>query len=435
MDLFTTAPEAPLADRLRPQSLADVVGQEHLLAKGKPLWLAFNARKLHSFILWGPPGVGKTTLGRLAAKATNAEFMSMSAITAGVKELRACADAAQHILDRSGRSTVLFVDEIHSFNKSQQDALLPYVESGLLTLVGGTTANPGLHLNNALLSRTQVYVLKPLQETDFLALYQRALPELKGVKVDEGSLNMLMGFSDGDGRRFLNLLELVCVAAHGQGKTKVDMEFAQSVVGPALQRFDKSGDGFYDQLSAFHKSVRGSSADGALYWMARMLNSGADPLVLGRRMLAIASEDVGNADPQALQVTLNAVAAYERLGSPEGDRALAQAAVYLALAPKSNAVYQAWNEVQAFVKARGSDPVPMHLRNAPVSLLKEMGHGAGYRYAHHEPNAYAAGQTYLPAGLSAQPWYRPVERGLEIKLSEKLRQLQAWDADAPGRTA
>lgn len=435
MDLFTTAPTPPLAERLRPTRLTEVSGQRHLLGPGKPLRLAFEAKRLHSLILWGPPGVGKTTLGRLAAKEAGAEFMTLSAVTAGVKEIRAAVDAAQHILDQSGRSTVLFVDEIHAFNKTQQDALLPHVEAGLFTLIGGTTENPGFHLNNALLSRAQVYVLEPLGTTDFLELYQRAMPHLEGVTVEPEALDLLMGFCDGDGRRFLNLLEQVANAARGAKRTAVDPSFAQSALSPALKRFDKGGDAFYDQISAFHKSVRGSNPDGALYWMARMLDAGADPRYLARRMLAIASEDVGNADPRGMQVALTAVEAYERLGPAEGERALAQAAVYLALAPKSNAVYNAWNEVKAFVRQRGSDPVPLHLRNAPTELQKQLGHKEGYRYAHHEPNAYAAGQTYLPEGMPAQQWYRPVERGLEIKLGEKLRQLHDWDAQAGSSSA
>lgn len=427
-DLFTAAPSGPLADRLRPSRIEDVVGQRHLLDPGKPLRLALDAKRLHSFILWGPPGVGKTTLGRLAAKAMNAEFMALSAVTAGVKDIRQRVEAAQHILDHSGRATVLFVDEIHSFNKSQQDALLPHVETGLVTLIGGTTENPGFSLNNALLSRAQVYVLEALDESDLFMLYRRAQPSLDGVHVDEDALKLLIGFSDGDGRRFLNLLEQVAVAAAGSKRERVDLAFASSALSPSLRRFDRGGDAHYDQISAFHKSIRGSSPDAALYWLARMLDGGMDPLYVARRLVVIASEDIGNADPKALQLALNAAQAYERLGSPEGDRALAQAATYLAAAPKSNAVYVAWNEAQEYVRKHGSEEVPLHLRNAPVQLMKDLGFNQGYRYAHNEPNAYAAGVSYLPKGMAPVNWYRPVARGLEIRIGEKLAQLKAWDA-------
>ncbi|WP_368623435.1 replication-associated recombination protein A [Paraburkholderia sp. BR13444] len=430
-DLFSRQPSQPLAEKLRPQTIDDVVGQRHLLGEGKPLRLAFNAKKLHSFILWGPPGVGKTTLGRLAASVNDSEFVSISAVLAGVKEIRAAIDAAQHSLDTRGRSTVLFVDEIHRFNKAQQDALLPHIESGLLLLVGSTTENPSFEVNSALLSRAQVYVLQPLDEADFQQLYQRALPYLGGVVIDEEAIKALGGFADGDARRFLNLLEQVSTAASGAEKSVVDLKFVGSATSPSLRRFDKGGDEFYDQISALHKSIRGSNPDAALYWLARMLDGGADARYIARRLIRMASEEVGNADPKALQIAINAAEAYERLGSPEGDLALAQAATYIAIAAKSNAAYVAWNQARAFVKADGSRPVPMHLRNAPTKLMEELGYHKGYRYAHDEPDAYAAGETYFPDQLPQRPdWYQPVARGLEIKIGEKLNRLRALDDEA-----
>lgn len=426
-DLFTTQPKPPLAELLRPKSLDDVAGQSHLLGPGKPLRLAFEARKLHSFILWGPPGVGKTTLGRLAASAANSKFIAISAVLAGVKDIRQAIDDAQTALDRYGTSTVLFVDEIHRFNKAQQDALLPHVESGLLTLIGGTTEHPGMEVNNALLSRAQVYTLQPLADEDLQQLYQRAVPHLEGVTLDADALALLKGFSDGDGRRFLNLVEQVTTAATGAGLSVASGEFAKSSTSPSLRRFDKGGDELYWQLSAFHKSLRGSQPDAALYWLARILDGGGDGRQVARRMIAMASEDIGNADPRALQLALNAAEAYDRLGSPEGELALAQAVTYLTLAPKSNAAYLAWNQAKAFVKQHGSRPVPLHLRNAPAKLMKEMGYGIEYRYAHDEPDAYAAGQTYFPDGIKPPRWYQPTDRGLDIKLGEKLAALRQRD--------
>lgn len=427
MDLFTNAPKPPLAELIRPQTLDEVVGQQHLLGPGKPLRLAFGAKKLHSFILWGPPGVGKTTLGRLAASATSSNFIAISAVLAGVKDIRQAIEDAQAALDRDGKSTVLFVDEIHRFNKAQQDALLPHVESGLLTLVGGTTEHPGMEVNNALLSRAQVYTLQPLADDELQQLYERALPHLQDVTLDADALALLKGFSDGDGRRFLNLVEQVATAASGAGLSVASGEFAKSSTSPSLRRFDKGGDELYWQLSAFHKSLRGSQPDAALYWLARILDGGGDARQVARRMIAMASEDIGNADPRALQLALNAAEAYDRLGSPEGELALAQAVTYLTLAPKSNASYVAWNQAKAFVKQDGSRPVPLHLRNAPAKLMKEMGYGAEYRYAHDEPDAYAAGQTYFPEGIATPQWYQPTDRGLEIKLSEKLAWLRSLD--------
>jgi len=436
MDLFSTSPKRPLAELLRPATLDEVVGQSHLLGPGKPLRMAFEAGKLHSFILWGPPGVGKTTLGRLAASATRSRFIAISAVLAGVKDIRQAIEAAQETLDRSGTSTVLFIDEIHSFNKSQQDALLPHVESGLLTMVGGTTEHPGLQVTNALLSRAQVYPLHPLDADELGRLYERARPHLEGVTLDEAALALLAGFADGDGRRFLNLVEQVTTAARGASVSVVSGDFARSSTSPSLRRFDKSGDQLYWQLSAFHKSLRGSQPDAALYWMARIIDGGGDGRHLARRMIAMASEDIGNADPRALQLALNAAEAYDRLGAPEGELALAQAATYLAVAAKSNAAYAAWKQAKDFVARDGSRDVPLHLRNAPAKLMKEMGYGQAYRYAHDEPNAYAAGQTYFPDGVASQRWYQPTDRGLEAKVAEKLAWLRSLDAAArPGNDA
>lgn len=430
MDLFTATPKRPLAELLRPATLDEVVGQSHLLGPGKPLRMAFEAGTLHSFILWGPPGVGKTTLGRLAASATRSRFIALSAVLAGVKDIRQAIEAAQDTLERSGISTVLFVDEIHRFNTAQQDALLPHVESGLLTLIGGTTEHPGLQVTNALLSRAQVYPLHPLDASELGQLYLRARPHLDGVAFDEEALALLAGFADGDGRRFLNLVEQVASAARGAGVSCVVADFARASTSPSLRRFDKAGDQLYWQLSAFHKSLRGSQPDAALYWMARIIDGGGDGRHLARRMIAMASEDIGNADPRALQLALNAAEAYDRLGAPEGELALAQAATYLAVAAKSNAAYTAWKQAKAFVAGDGSRDVPLHLRNAPAKLMKQMGYGQAYRYAHDEPNAYAAGQTYFPEGVAPQQWYRPTNRGLEGKVAEKLDWLRALDAAA-----
>lgn len=431
-DLFTTEPRPPLAERIRPRTIDEVVGQRHLLGPGKPLRLAFEAKKLHSFILWGPPGVGKTTLGRLAASATNSNFIAISAVLAGVKDIRQAIEDAQAALDRGGKATVLFVDEIHRFNKAQQDALLPHVESGLLTLVGGTTEHPGIEVNNALLSRAQVYTLLPLSDDELQQLYERALPHLGGVTLTVEALDLLKGFADGDGRRFLNLLEQVSNAASGADLAEVDLEFAKNATSPSLRRFDKGGDAHYELISALHKSVRGSSVDGSLYWLARMLEGGADGRYLARRLVRMAVEDIGLADPRAMQIALNAAEVYDRLGSPEGELALAEATVYLCVAPKSNAVYNAWNQVQAFIKQDVSRDVPVHLRNAPTKLMKQMGYGKAYRYAHDEPNAYAAGENYFPDGMPAQNWFEPTDRGLEQKIAEKLAWLKSLDDAARG---
>lgn len=429
-DLFTTKPRAPLAEQLRPENLLDVVGQAHLLGPGMPLRLALDSQKLHSFILWGPPGVGKTTIARLAAKAFNYEFIAESAVDAGVKELREAANRAQQVLDHRGRSTVLFVDEIHRLHKGQQDALLPHVEVGRLILIGATTHNPSFEVSSALLSRTQVYVLQTLSDEDLRQLYERALPHLNGVTFDARALGGVVGFADGDGRRFLGLLEQLANAAETAGVKVVTAEFIRTASPVTARRFDKGGEEFYDQISALIKAARGSDPNAALYWMARMVDGGVDVRYLARRIIVLASEEVGNADPRALQLALNAAEAYERLGSPEGERALAQALVYIAVAPKSNAVYSAWNQALAFVRRDRTRPVPLHLRNAPTQLMHDLGYKKGYRYAHDEPDAFAAGENYFPEDLPEQRWYEPVPRGLELKIGEKLDRLRELNEQA-----
>jgi len=417
-DLFGKAePAAPLAEALRPKSIDDVVGQEHLLGPGKPLRLAFESGKPHSMILWGPPGSGKTTIARLMAKAFDAEFVALSAVFSGVKDIREAVQAAQTELERSGRHTILFVDEVHRFNKAQQDAFLPYVERGLITFVGATTENPSFEVNSALLSRASVYVLEPLKDADLRMLLERS-----GLEADEDAKARLIGFADGDARRLLNAVEIL------KNSTKDEIasgELVERVLAQNLRRFDKGGEQFYDQISALHKSVRGSDPDAALYWMVRMLDGGADPLYIGRRVVRMAVEDIGLADPRGLRIALDACETYERLGTPEGELALAEAVLYLSAAPKSNAVYEAYNAARAFVSKDQTRPVPMHLRNAPTRLTKELGYGKGYRYAHDEEGAYAAGETYLPEGMPAAQWYRPTERGLEAKIREKLEQLRS----------
>lgn len=423
-------PAAPLAELLRPHTLDEVIGQSHLLGPGKPLRLSFESGRPHSMILWGPPGVGKTTLARLTANAFGCEFIALSAVFSGVKDIRAAMEQAEHNLQR-GKRTILFVDEIHRFNKSQQDALLPYAESGLVTFIGATTENPSFEVNSALLSRSQVYVLKSLSDEELRALWARAHEQaLSHLSFDDDAISTLIGYADGDARRFLNLMEQTGTAAQAAHTTHITGEFVQEALTSSTRRFDKGGENFYDQISALHKSVRGSHPDAALYWFTRMLDGGADPRYLARRIIRMAWEDIGLADPRAMQVANDAAETYERLGSPEGELALGQAVIYMAVAAKSNAGYNAYNAARAFVSKDKSREVPVHLRNAPTKLMKELGYGHDYRYAHDEPNAYAAGETYLPYDMPEPRWYQPVPRGLEIKIAEKLTQLRKWDEEA-----
>ena len=421
----------PLAERLRPRTLSQVVGQQHLLGPGMALRLAFESGQPHSCILWGPPGVGKTTIARLMADAFDAQFITISAVLGGIKEIREAVEQAVRVRDGlEQRRTIVFVDEVHRFNKSQQDAFLPHVESGLFTFIGATTENPSFEVNSALLSRAAVYVLKTLTEADLkqivaMAQVESALPAMESIAVER-----LISYADGDARRLINTLETLGVAAHQEQQTDITDAWLMQVLGERMRRYDKGGDQFFDSISALHKSVRGSDPDAALYWLVRMLDGGAEPKYMARRLIRMASEDIGLADPRALRLALDAADVYERLGTPEGELALAECVIYLAIAPKSNAVYKAFNAAKALVKADGSRPVPMHLRNAPTRLMKDLNYGKDYRYAHDEQDGFAAGETYWPDSMTAPTFYRPVERGLEIRIAEKMRQLQALNLAA-----
>ena len=432
----------PLSERLRPQNLGQIIGQQHILGTGMPLRVAFESGQPHSCILWGPPGVGKTTIARLMASAFDAQFIAISAVLGGVKDIRAAVDQAEAAAQGlHAQKTLVFVDEVHRFNKAQQDAFLPHVESGLFTFIGATTENPSFEVNSALLSRAAVYVLQALNEAELgqifdkiLVLYSAdcaadtALAASESIAFDEAAKQRLIAYADGDARKLINTAETVLTTAQASGVAHISDAWLLQTLGQQLRRFDKGGDAFYDSISALHKSVRGSHPDAALYWLMRMIDGGVDPRYLARRIVRMAWEDIGLADPRAMQIANDAAQTYERLGSPEGELALAQAVLYLAAAPKSNAGYMAYKQAKAFVAGEQSRPIPIHLRNAPTKLMQELGHGHAYRYAHDEPNAYAAGETYLPDGMAEPAWYQPVPRGLEIKIAEKLAQLRAWDA-------
>ncbi len=427
-----TAPITPLAERLRPRTINDVIGQQHLLGPGKPLRVVFESAQPHSMILWGPPGVGKTTLAKLLAQACNTDFIALSAVLAGVKEIRAAVEQARAARTLQ-RQTLMFVDEVHRFNKSQQDAFLPHVESGLFIFIGATTENPSFEVNSALLSRAAVYTLKSLEADELAQLLERARAELGTLNITQKAREALIASADGDARKLLNNLEIAAQTAANQQASEIDETILGHALAENLRRFDKGGDAFYDQISALHKSVRGSNPDAALYWFCRMLDGGADPRYLARRIIRMAWEDIGLADPRAARIALDAAETYERLGTPEGELALAHAVLYMAVAPKSNAGYLAYNAARKSVSHDQSRPVPVHLRNAPTKLMKELGYGHAYRYAHDEPDAYAAGEQYLPDAMAQPNWYRPTPRGLEAKIAEKLKRLRelddAWQAD------